>query len=159
MSREINDLAFQALNEVLIINGVQPIPENHYLRQHLAYWLTADAKASEPKKSAGRPKLRDAAAPDSKASYWKSVVASEFIGAARCAWQVLGLDENGDLWCRVIDAPQNFIGKPVKFDRRMKPKNLIDPNHVKYFVKLLNDKGDYAYDLRGEYGVSTEGLF
>jgi len=149
MSTEINDAAFNALNEVLIVYGVQPIPERHYLRQHLDFWLNADAKAKQPKSTTKQ----------AEANVWLSRISTEFVGAARNVWQVLGLDADGNLWCRVINVHDRFTGKAVKFDRRMRPKAIPSAQDFHYFVRFLQESGDDTSDLRNEMKLTTEGLF
>lgn len=154
--------AVTALNEVLTLSDVPTIPANHDIAARIRWYIARELKLAEPKRAPGRPR-RDREQSDMQTinnrSHWQSVVSSEFVGAARCIWQVLGLDERGELWARVVDERQNFIGKPVKFDRRMRPKNIISPGDIHLFSRPLRNHNDSGHSVRRELQLRTEGLF
>lgn len=155
--------AVNALNEVLILSDVRTIPVSHDIAARIRWYVARELKLAEPKKPAGRPRRDRTGSEDMQAvnnrAHWQSVIASEFVGAARCVWQVLGLDVQGNLWARVLDERQSFIGKPVKLDRRMRPKNIVNPTDIHHFSRPLREHNDSGHSLRREMQLYTEGLF
>jgi len=150
-----------ALNEVLAINGYDELPIHHDVASRIGYHLKRCDKTKRYQEylaNQGKPKERGSSSGD-KASHWKRVVQSEFIWCARNSWQVLGLDADGELWCRVITPEQKFTGKPVKFDRRMKPRAVLEPWFLNLLVRFLQESGGDTSDLRNEMKLTTEGLF
>jgi hypothetical protein len=154
--------AVKALNEIFILSDVVTIPPSHDIAARIRWHIVRQLKIAEGKKPAGRPRLdrkqNDMQTINNRA-HWCSAISSEFVTAARCFWQILGLDDHGELWARVVDERQDFIGKPVKLDRRMKPKAVTLPQDVHYFSRPLRNHNDSGHAIRREMQLSTQGLF
>lgn len=154
--------AVTAINEVLTLSDVKAIPFGHDIAARIRWYVARELKIAEPKKPVGRPRL-DRAQNDMQTinnrAHWCSFIATEFVIASRCFWQVLGLDEHGELWARVVDEKQDFIGKPVKFDRRMKPRPVAVPAVIHASSRPLRNHNDSGHAIRREMQLSTQGLF
>jgi hypothetical protein len=155
--------ALTALNEVMAIYSLPQIKLTDDIASRIGWHInrhspkTVKPAGRLPVGYGKRAEELDKASED-LAGFWQTHVDNEFVSCASNYWQILGLDKAGQLYARVINVEQRFVGKPVIFDKRMRPKPVRDSFT---FDKILRDYKavSSAAELRAEMGLTTEGLF
>lgn len=145
---ECHQACLDALNNILDLYDMPELSRTHDIAARIGWHIKRHSK--KPAKDAK---------PRPPSSPWFHIIESEFVKYAHNVWQVLGVDANGDLWVRVINNVDNFIGKAVLIDRRARPKAIHDSKMVRDIQRTIARLGDDSGALRIERGLKTERLF